>query len=106
MRGCSLPVLRRRLIAVAALVMVLGGLAATALGMTVANALLRPELDATGATVANGLARDLVHAYALGYPLLGDTLYSATRWGFRWKAISAWTPICAASSRMRPASAP
>ncbi len=69
MRGCSLPVLRRRLIAVAALVMVLGGLAATALGMMVANALLRPELDATGSTVANGLARDLVHAYELGIPL-------------------------------------
>lgn len=65
----SISVLRRRLTAVAVLVAVLGALAATAVGTTVANALLRPELDATGVTVANGLARDLVHAHRLGIPL-------------------------------------
>lgn len=68
MRRNSIPCLRRRLTVMAVLVALLSGLTATTLGMMVANLLLRPELDATGFTVANGLARDLVYAYELGIP--------------------------------------
>lgn len=61
--------LRRRLSLVAVLSMMFAGLATALVGMAVAQAQLEPELELTGSTVANALARDLGYAHTVGIPL-------------------------------------